>query len=42
MSESKLKLAKLEEMLLSCASVQTLTGRVPERWGTESMATPMG
>ncbi len=42
MGESKLKPAKREEMLLSCASVQTMTGRVQVRWETESMATPMG
>lgn len=42
MGESKLKLAKREEMLLSCAGVQTMTGRVQVRWETESAATPMG
>jgi hypothetical protein len=42
MGESKLKLAKREEMLLSCASVQTVAGRVQVRWETESAATPMG
>jgi hypothetical protein len=42
MGESKLKLAKREEMLLSCASVQTMTGRVQVRRETERMATPMG
>jgi hypothetical protein len=42
MGESKLKLAKREEMLLSCAGVQTMAGRVQVRWDTESTATPMG
>ncbi len=42
MGESKLKLAKREEMLLSCAGVQTMAGRVQVRWETESAATPMG
>lgn len=42
MGESKLKLAKREEMLLSCAGVQTMAGRVQMRWETESAATPMG
>lgn len=42
MGESKLKLAKREEMLLSCAGVQTAGGRVQVRWETESAATPMG
>jgi hypothetical protein len=42
MGESKLKLAKREEMLLSCAGVQTVAGRVQVRWETESAATPMG
>jgi hypothetical protein len=42
MGESKLKLAKREEMLLSCAGVQTMVGRVQVRWETESAATPMG
>jgi hypothetical protein len=42
MGESKLKLAKGEEMLLSCAGVQTMAGRVQVRWETESAATPMG
>ena len=42
MGESKLKLAKRKEMLLSCAGVQTITGRVQARWDAESTATPMG
>ena len=42
MGESKLKLAKREEMLLSCAGVQTVGGRVQVRWESESAATPMG
>jgi hypothetical protein len=42
MGESKLKVAKREEMLLSCAGVQTAGGRVQVRWDTESAATPMG
>jgi len=42
MSESQSKLAKREEMLLSCAGVQTMTGRVQVRWEMESAATPMG
>jgi hypothetical protein len=42
MGESKLKLAKREEMRLSCVGVQTVAGRVQVRWETESAATPMG
>jgi Transposase DDE domain group 1 len=42
MGESKLKLVKREEMLLSCAGVQTAGGRVQVRWESESAATPMG
>jgi len=42
MGESKLKLAMRDEMLMSCAGVQTMTGRVQVRWETESSATPMG
>lgn len=42
MGESKLKLAKREEMLMSCVGVQTMGGRVQVRWETESAATPMG
>jgi hypothetical protein len=42
MGESKLKLARREETLLSCAGVQTMAGRVQVRWESESAATPMG
>ena len=42
MGEAKLKLAQREEMLMSCAGVQTMVGRVQVRWETESAATPMG
>jgi hypothetical protein len=42
MGESKLKVVKREEMLLSCAGVQTAGGRVQVRWESESAATPMG
>lgn len=42
MGESKLKRTKSEEMLLSCAGVQTAGGRVQVRWESESAATPMG
>ena len=42
MGESKLKLAKREERLLSCTGVQTMAGRVQVRWDTKSAATPMG
>ena len=42
MGESKLKLAKPQEMLMSCAGVQTAGGRVQVRWESESAATPMG
>ena len=42
MGESKLKLTKREEMLLSCAGIQTMTGRVQVRWDAKSTATPMG
>ena len=31
MGESKVKLAKREEMLLSCAGVQTMTGKMQVR-----------
>ncbi len=41
MGESKLKLANREEMLVSCAGMQTMVGRVQVRWETESAATPM-
>ena len=42
MGESKLKLSKHKEMLLLCAGVPTMAGRVQVRWDTESAATPMG
>jgi hypothetical protein len=42
MGESKLRRAKHEEMLLSCAGVQTAGGRVQVRWESDSAATPMG
>lgn len=42
MGESKLKLARREEMLLSSAGVQTMAGQVQVRWESESAATPMG
>lgn len=42
MGESKLKHSRNEEMLLSCAGVQTAGGRVQVRWEADSAATPMG
>jgi hypothetical protein len=42
MGETKRKLAKPEEMLLSCARVQTMVGRVQLRWASDGAATPMG
>ena len=42
MGESKLKKAKHEEMLMTCAGVQTVAGRVQVRWESKSAATPMG
>jgi len=42
MGESKLKVAKARETLMSCAGVQTAAGRVQVRWESESAATPMG
>ena len=42
MGESKLKVAKAREALMSCAGVQTAGGRVQVRWESESAATPMG
>ena len=42
MGELKLKRTKSEEMLMSCAGVQTAGGRVQVRWESESAATPMG
>ena len=42
MGESKLKRLKSEEMLMTCAGVQTVAGRVQVRWESKSAATPMG
>lgn len=42
MGESKLKRFRSEEMLLSCAGVQTAGGRVQVRWEADNAATPMG
>jgi hypothetical protein len=42
MGESKLKRLKADEMLLSCAGVQTAGGREQVRWEADSAATPMG
>jgi hypothetical protein len=42
MGESKLKLVKSQNLLLSCAGVQRAGGRVQVRWETESAATSMG
>lgn len=42
MGESKLKVMKSQDMLLSCAGVQTAGGRVQVRWESESAATPIG
>jgi hypothetical protein len=42
MGESKFKRIRGEEMLLSCAGVQTAGGRVQVRWEAGSAATPMG
>ena len=42
MGESKLRLAKSQELLKLCAGVQTAAGRVQVRWESESAATPMG
>lgn len=36
MGEWKSKLAKCEAMLMSCAGVQTVAGRVQVRWESES------
>ncbi len=38
MGESKKKLAKREELHLSCAGVQTIAGRVPESGGGDGVA----
>jgi hypothetical protein len=42
MGESKLKRLKADEMLLSCAGVETVGGCVQVRWEADSAATPMG
>ena len=42
MGESKLRLAKSQELLKSCTGVQTVAGRVQVRWESASAATPMG
>ena len=42
MGESKRKRVKSQEMLTSCAGVQTAGGRVQVRWESASAATPMG
>ncbi len=42
MGESKLKPAKREKTLLSCAGVQTMAGGVQVRWESPSPATPKG
>ena len=42
MGESKLKKTKQEETLMTCAGVQTVTGRVQVRWESKSASTPMG
>ncbi len=42
MGESKRKQRQDEEMLVSCAGVQTAGGRVQVRWESRSAATPMG
>lgn len=41
MGESRLMLAKRQEMLLSCAGVQTIAGLVQIRWDDESATTPI-
>ena len=42
MGESKFKRLRSEEMLMTCAGVQTAGGRVQIRWEADSAATPMG
>ena len=39
MCESKLKRIRAEETLLSCAGVQTPSGKIQVRWETSSAAT---
>jgi hypothetical protein len=40
--ESKLKRIRAEDTLLSCAGVQTPSGKIQMRWESSSAATPMG
>jgi hypothetical protein len=42
MGESKLKRARADKTLLSCAGVQTPSGKIQVRWESSSAATPMG
>lgn len=42
MGKSKLKRVKREEILKSCAGVETAGGRVQVRWESASAVTPMG
>ena len=42
MGESKFKRLRSEEMLMTCAGVQTAGGRVQIRWEADSAATPIG
>lgn len=42
MGESKLKRTGAKETLLSCAGVQTPSGKIQIRWESSSAATPMG
>lgn len=42
MGESRLKLARREEMLLSSTGVQTMAGRVQVRWESKGALGSMG
>jgi hypothetical protein len=42
MGESRRKRVGAQELVASCAGVQTVGGRVQVRWESESAATPMG
>ena len=42
MDESRLKQARHEETLMTCAGLQTVAGRVQIRWESKSAATQMG
>jgi Transposase DDE domain len=42
MGESKRKRARADESVLSCAGVQTPSGKIQVRWESSSAATPMG